>query len=659
MYVLGRNQKMCRFNHNGELLLLLLLLLFHKCSCTPSSGPAAVARIHELLSRFNHTPPFDRAWDAEATLTQHQDLADRRSEDAALRAAPILASLPAASGSGLTIVTAADHTHKCPLLNLIRSVHTSNPGTRVLVYDIGVRGTHPDLDLSSLPTAAGGSSGVVLRRFPYANYPRFFLANESAGEYAWKPAIIKLAADEFGHVLWLDAGNEVHRELSRAAELIRNVGFFSPTSRGAFLHYTHPEMRKHFGLAQRAHAHWKSCNAAIVGMSRDSDAYEKVLIPWHACAMNRSCIAPPGSSRRNHRQDQAALTCIIHLSQHFHCKGACRSKGHCLNGRVSVQTDNDGRHDPDTGGRCPSVNSPPAAAAAGSTAHVATLPTAVDTGRIRAPAQHGAAVSASGSGLTIVTAADHTHKCPLRNLIRSVHKSNPGMRVLVYDIGVRGTHPDLDLGSLSTAAGSSSGVVLRRFPYANYPRFFLVNESAGEYAWKPAIIKLAADEFGHVLWLDAGNEVHRELSRAAELLRTVGFFSPASGGGFGRWTHQGMRTHFNISASGRTQIWNNCNAAIVGISRDSDAYGKVLIPWHACAMNRSCIAPPGSSRRNHRQDQAALTCITHLSQHFHCQGMCSNRKPCRYGIQLRTDQSGNQRRYALGSNDECPPQQQG
>ena len=50
--------------------------------------------------------------------------------------------------------------------------------------------------------------------------------------------------------------------------------------------------------------------------------------PWVRCARVEACIAPPGSNRRNHRQDQAALTVLahqagvacrrMHLSVHYH-----------------------------------------------------------------------------------------------------------------------------------------------------------------------------------------------------------------------------------------------------------------------------------------------------------------------------------------------------
>jgi hypothetical protein len=42
--------------------------------------------------------------------------------------------------------------------------------------------------------------------------------------------------------------------------------------------------------------------------------YEELARPWYECALTRQCIAPDGSNRRNHRQDQAALTVLAYLS---------------------------------------------------------------------------------------------------------------------------------------------------------------------------------------------------------------------------------------------------------------------------------------------------------------------------------------------------------
>jgi len=54
------------------------------------------------------------------------------------------------------------------------------------------------------------------------------------------------------------------------------------------------------------------CNGAIVGFDQNhSDIYDSVVVRWEGCARIRACIAPPGSSRINHRQDQATLTVLL------------------------------------------------------------------------------------------------------------------------------------------------------------------------------------------------------------------------------------------------------------------------------------------------------------------------------------------------------------
>lgn len=54
----------------------------------------------------------------------------------------------------------------------------------------------------------------------------------------------------------------------------------------------------------------------------------------------------------------------------------------------------------------------------------------------------------------------------------------------------------------------------------------------------------------------------------------------------------------------------NCNGAIIGVNtHHSTAMTRVVRPWFHCSRTRACIAPLGSSRDNHRQDQSALTAL--------------------------------------------------
>jgi hypothetical protein len=62
-----------------------------------------------------------------------------------------------------------------------------------------------------------------------------------------------------------------------------------------------------------------NADATLIGFgvgSATADASDalvrNVIRPWFECAMDRQCIAPDGSSRKNHRQDQAVLSYLVH-----------------------------------------------------------------------------------------------------------------------------------------------------------------------------------------------------------------------------------------------------------------------------------------------------------------------------------------------------------
>jgi hypothetical protein len=50
------------------------------------------------------------------------------------------------------------------------------------------------------------------------------------------------------------------------------------------------------------------------------------------------------------------------------------------------------------------------------------------------------------------------------------------------------------------------------------------------------------------------------------------------------------------------------NGAVVAF--DTKKTQHIIDEWYSCALNKDCIAPVGSNRSNHRQDQAILTYLT-------------------------------------------------
>jgi hypothetical protein len=191
----------------------------------------------------------------------------------------------------------------------------------VVCYDLGLTAAETD----SLPRW----NRLTLRSFDYAAHPPHMNVQVNAGEYAWKPVIVADVADEERrspaprHVLWADAGSYFEALEPIADAIDRSRGVWLRRSSGTVADWTHPGMFTFLGEDRSRFADRPNADATLVGLAtghastdiRES-AYRDIITPWAACARARDCIAPAGSSRRNHRQDQAVLTYLVHKAGH-------------------------------------------------------------------------------------------------------------------------------------------------------------------------------------------------------------------------------------------------------------------------------------------------------------------------------------------------------
>ena len=206
-----------------------------------------------------------------------------------------------------------------------------------------------------------------------------------------------------------------------------------------------------------------------------------------------------------------------------------------------------------------------------------------------------------GSGLQIITGADKSHARALENLLTSIRQHEPTAAVAVWDLG-------LDPYERAELTREFPAVQFRDFPFHEFPSFMQITESAGQYAWKPWAIKLSLrQDFPISLWLDAGDLLISSLELVSRMIAHKGFFSPYSSGTIEEWTHP--RTLNFLKAIAIVSQGANCNGAIVGFDSGNQKALGLLESWTQCALNRDCIAPHGSNRSNHRQDQAALSVL--------------------------------------------------
>jgi hypothetical protein len=64
----------------------------------------------------------------------------------------------------------------------------------------------------------------------------------------------------------------------------------------------------HFFQNDTRFADARNCDGSFGFYAPTERVLRDLVGPWRTCACARACIAPPGSNRDNHRQDQAALT---------------------------------------------------------------------------------------------------------------------------------------------------------------------------------------------------------------------------------------------------------------------------------------------------------------------------------------------------------------
>lgn len=206
----------------------------------------------------------------------------------------------------LNLITAADSSHFKSLLQLLGSVRRYEPGTPVHVYDLGLTSVQLDILCHKFPQ-------YWVKKFDFSRYPPHFNIRNNVGEYAWKPAIVwEVLQTTFGPAVWMDAGNVLVNNLDGIRDQLTKHGFYSPHSPGTIAQWTHPGMLKYLGLAETWRSDARNLNGACIAFDPRSSNINDLAREWYEGAMVKECIAPDGSSRANHRQDQSLLTVLAY-----------------------------------------------------------------------------------------------------------------------------------------------------------------------------------------------------------------------------------------------------------------------------------------------------------------------------------------------------------
>lgn len=215
------------------------------------------------------------------------------------------------------LVTGANSSHFYSMLQLINSV-TASEGQRVRIHAI-------DLGLTASEIEHFGKvhPGVPLTRFPFEDFPLHFNLTcppDYRGEYAWKAFCVQPVYDTLrpgDFLLWLDAGDFVRTRmwLIRAALYFR--GFYARLTPHDIVSWTHPETLRRLGMAHAGR--YAMFGGGILGMRKDA-RNDELMREWCAGSLDKGIIAPEGSSRKNHRQDQSLISLLFYKIYRYRTK---------------------------------------------------------------------------------------------------------------------------------------------------------------------------------------------------------------------------------------------------------------------------------------------------------------------------------------------------
>lgn len=210
----------------------------------------------------------------------------------------------------------------------------------------------------------------------------------------------------------------------------------------------------------------------------------------------------------------------------------------------------------------------------------------------------------------IITGASSNHFKSLCQFLNTVVQYASDCHLIVYDLDLTKNECDFIQEILKKIPSYS----FEKFNYSKYPEYFNIHVEAGQYAWKPAILNEVLQNYPHslMLWCDAGNKLTSSLQPVWDTIEKNYIYSTKTTGNVPFLMHSKTLEYFKLLDEPRITSWENQNGAIIGLNATQEIVRDFIKDLYDGACTLECIAPPGSNRENHRQDQSVLTLLFHL-----------------------------------------------
>ena len=163
------------------------------------------------------------------------------------------------------------------------------------------------------------------------------------------------------------------------------------------------------------------------------------------------------------------------------------------------------------------------------------------------------------------------------------------------------------------------------FDFSKYPEWVNINNEVGQWAWKAQCILQVMESIpieqhftSYLFWMDSCNIISGDLSCLENFLNSNGIYSNITPGYIFVWCHQKCIEYFIKEKQIDQRKVNyvvNCimkNGALSCYYLGIDWVRDFIREYAHYSLVKEAIAPEGSSRENHRQDQSVLSILYYL-----------------------------------------------
>lgn len=224
------------------------------------------------------------------------------------------------------------------------------------------------------------------------------------------------------------------------------------------------------------------------------------------------------------------------------------------------------------------------------------------------------------NSIYLVTGADSSHYKSLFQFLSNLQlriESDRRFKVIAWDLGLEKEQAN------SINEHFKDLVQLKKFPFDQYPEWLNIKVRAGEYAWKAQLIQLSLLSNhklpDYLIWMDSGNLITESIEPLIDYLDQWLIYSPFARGTIGEWTYPATLEFLkNQIDPALVENFRIRNGACFGFQTKSSDVQKFISEFARLSLIRECIAPTGSSRENHRQDQSLFSILYYgfMQKHF-------------------------------------------